>query len=137
MMLQKYKPRKQVPTLFRDTAFNDVFSTFLDYFVSPELEEERVWGPSLHSHVHDNEYIVSAELPGYGHDEIKVEVSDDTLKVAGKREASNGGGSLQFQKEFTIPQDVDPEQINATLEKGVLNIVLPRKQKTLREIEIK
>ena len=138
-MLQKYRPSRSIPSLFRDTTFDSMFSTFLDHFLDPELSEATVWGPSLYSHVHENEYIVNADLPGYGQEDIKVEVTDDTVKVSGKLEGKEGNGSRssQFHKEFTIPSDVDRDNIEAKLEKGVLNVILPRKQKEVKVIEIK
>lgn len=140
MMLQKYNPRRGLPSLFDNTSFDSMFSTMLDHFLyGPEHAEDNLFrGPTLYSHTHDNEYIVCADLPGYDTDNIKVEVTDDTVKVEGKLEDKdkNGSRTASFRKEFTIPSDVDREQIKAKLEKGVLEVILPRKQKEARIIEI-
>jgi HSP20 family protein len=137
-MLQKYSPKRTVPTLFNDNLFDDMLYTFFDRFLTPNFVDSTLVGPAFYTHTHENEYIVSAELPGYGNEDIKVEVSENEVKISGKLESENGNTARvsSFHKEFTIPTDVNYDNIKATLEKGVLNVVLPRKQKDVRRIEI-
>jgi len=137
-MLQKYSPKRTVPTLFNDNLFDDMIYTFFDRVFASDFIENKSIGPVFDTHTHENEYIVRAELPGYGNEDIKVEVSENEVKISGKLESENGNTARvsSFHKEFTVPTDVNYDNIKATLEKGVLNIVLPRKQKDIRRIEI-
>jgi len=138
MKLQKYNPRSTLPSVFDNTGFDSMFSTLLDCFMEPNIVDERVSGPYVQTHTHDTEYLVSAELPGYDKKDIKVEILDNTLLITGSLESKEGNGSsaTTFRKEFTLPKDVDIENINASLEKGILDILLPRKVKEARRIDI-
>ena len=139
MMLQKYNPNRRVPALFNDSAFDGMFSTLLDrFFDHGWAEDDIVYGPRIQLHTHENEHLICADVPGYGNDDIKVEVSEDTIRIEGKLEGKDEKGTraAAFYKEYTLPSDTDLENVSAKLEKGVLNVILPRKKKELKRIEV-
>lgn len=138
-MLQKYNPNRRVPTLFNDSTFDGMFSTLLDrFFDHGWVEDGVISGPKIQIHTHEDEHRICAEVPGYGTDDIKVDISEDTVRIEGKLEGKDDKGTREasFYKEFTLPSDTDIDNVSAKLEKGVLNVVLPRKKKELRRIEV-
>ncbi len=43
----------------------------------------------------------------------------------------------KFQQTLLLPEDVDAEKIEATMENGILNILLPKKEKIEKPVAIK
>jgi HSP20 family protein len=84
----------------------------------------------------DDSYEVSAELPGMAEKDIEVKFSDGMLSIKGEkseeREEKRKDYHLSerrygsFQRSFAVPEDVDPEKLEATFKNGVLRVVLPK-----------
>jgi HSP20 family protein len=84
----------------------------------------------------DGEIEITAELPGLEQKDIDVSVSDNMLTVSGEKrgeserkdksysvtERSYGG----FSRSIELPSGVDAGQIKATVDKGVLKVVVPK-----------
>jgi HSP20 family protein len=98
----------------------------------------------------EKEYRVTAEIPGLDEKDVEVNLASGVLTMKGEKkeefeeskkdfyrsERSYGA----FQRSFRLPEDVDPEKIEASLKKGVLTVVLPKTaeaQKKTRKVEIK
>lgn len=139
-MLQKYIPKCTVPSVFNDADFDSLFSNMLDRFLYPKFNYnyESVTSPLVRTHIHEQEYVLNAELPGYSKENLKVEVLDNTIVITGNIESkdTNDSKTTKFHKEFLIPSDVLIENIKASLENGILDVVLPRKEVMTRKIEI-
>ena len=79
---------------------------------------------------------VSAELPGMDKDDIDVSLSRDTLTISGekKSEREEEGEDYyhlersygSFRRSVAVPCEIKDDEIEATFENGVLNIVLPK-----------
>lgn len=77
-----------------------------------------------------------AELPGLNKADLDITYAEGVLKLAGQREAkSYGEKSLlvrqerttgRFEKTFKVPVQIDAEQIQASLQDGLLTVVLPK-----------
>ena len=92
-------------------------------------------------------FVLRADLPGLGEEDVKLEVAGDTLTVSGERtvehEAKKDGfyrlerGSGTFSRSLTLPEGTDPEAISAAFSKGVLEIRIPKpEQRRPRRVEI-
>ena len=81
-------------------------------------------------------YELSADLPGLRDKDVDISVSNDVLTITGERsyEQESDGRSVHlsergfgaFKRSFSLPDDVDQEQIQARLKNGVLAILLPK-----------
>ena len=81
-------------------------------------------------------YHLRADLPGIAPEAIDVNVTADTVAIAGETKAQNdvtNEGWLRqerrlgkFQRAFTMPVQIDPDKVAATFEHGVLELVLPK-----------
>ncbi|WP_029897796.1 Hsp20/alpha crystallin family protein [Desulfohalovibrio reitneri] len=88
----------------------------------------------------DGEYVVTAELPGVDEKDISLDLSGDNLVLTAKKdqekkEEDKEGGYYRversygsFRRVFTLPADVDRENIKANYDKGVLTITMPRSE---------
>src|ERR1700730_8389900 len=108
---------------------------------SPEVPEEALTTTSLAPPVdiYEDEHniILKIEVPGIDEKDIDVRIQNNTLTVHGERkiekeekeenfrrvERQYGG----FSRSFTLPSSVDPGQVSADYDKGVLKISVAKK----------
>ena len=90
-------------------------------------------------------YILDMDLPGRTEKDVDVDLKDNVLTIASheeeknekkekKEEKAEDGEWLirerrttEFSRRFSLPQDVDAENVNATFKNGVLTISIGRK----------
>ncbi|KAF5838578.1 HSP20-like chaperone [Dunaliella salina] len=87
-------------------------------------------------------YSIIADAPGMSGDDIQVELQDGTLKVSGEKSRQHEEGKQghkvwrqersfqKFQRCFSLPEDANPDAINAKLEHGVLTVEVPKLAQT-------
>lgn len=92
--------------------------------------------PAMNIWVNENGAVVTTELPGVLPEDLDISVVDDTLTISGSRKPETleegatyhrrerGCGS--FTRSFQLPFKVDPQQVEAVTNNGILNITLPR-----------
>ena len=99
----------------------------------------------------DNEYRVTAELPGMQEDDVDVSISNGVLSLRGekkeeKRDEGDGGRYYtersygEFERNLPLPDDVDEEGADASFRDGVLTITLPKSkeaEKKRKKLEVK
>ena len=100
----------------------------------------------------DEHYLMSVDLPGVDREEIKLEIKDNhgekTLTVEANRKkdlrfnerikgTTESPETVRLSRQFSLPQNVDGEKIEAHYENGVLDLYLPKFQEAKpREIKI-
>jgi HSP20 family protein len=97
----------------------------------------------------EKEYEISAELPGLDEKSVEVKLSNGMLSIGGekkeeKEEKKEGCYFSErhfgsFKRAFRLPEGVDKDKIQASFDKGVLTIRLPKTpeaQKAEKKIEI-
>jgi HSP20 family protein len=97
----------------------------------------------------DREYVITAEVPGLEASDVKLELLDDTLLIRGEKrqewEKQNAGVYRMerrygaFERMLSLPDDADPDRLEAKLKHGVLTVTMPRKpsaKTTSRLIEV-
>jgi HSP20 family protein len=79
----------------------------------------------------ENTYV-RAELPGVARDSISVEFVDGTLTLQATRKAGPGEGEtpVAFNRQVSIPDDIQADKVSAAYENGVLTVTLPRREET-------
>ncbi len=91
----------------------------------------------------DAEVVVRAELPGVTKEDLDVTVTDDsvTLKAHTSHEEKEEKGEYyrremsygEYQRTVALPHTVDGEKARATFNDGVLELTLPKVEKTSRK----
>ena len=69
----------------------------------------------------ENGYEVEVPVPGFKPTEVEVTYQDDVISVNAKTERRT------FSRSFTVPEDVDPEKIEAKVNDGMLVLTLARR----------
>jgi HSP20 family protein len=98
----------------------------------------------------DKAYEITAELPGMDEKNIEVKVVNNTLTIKGEKreekEEKKKDYYLQerhfgsFERRFQVPEGVDTDKIEASFNKGVLKVMLPKTaeaQKAEKKITVK
>lgn len=103
------------------------------------------WVPPVDIEETDDAWIVEAELPGVRREDVHVEVRDDELAIYGEVVEREREGMLrrktrrvgEFDLHVSLPGTVEPEDIDASLDAGVLTIRVPKPARTQpRRIEV-
>lgn len=118
-------------------------SLFGDTLMGPAPADERAklwnWNPSVDIYENDQEYVISAELPGVDKKDISLDVKGRTLSLKGERSAEKDiredryyrreRSYGKFERMFSLPDHVDLEVISADFKDGVLRITIPKSEK--------
>jgi HSP20 family protein len=97
-----------------------------------ETEAERPWLPVAEVDERDDAYVVRLELPGIAPSDIDVAIRDRELCVNGEvREQEEGSNALrlrvgQFHYHTSLPSDVDPDNVEASMDEGILTLRIPK-----------
>ncbi len=85
----------------------------------------------------DDQYAVSAEVPGVKKDDLTLELQEGVLTIRGEKkqerdEKKEKGRRLEryygaFSRSFSLPSDADSDKVDASFTDGVLNITIPKK----------
>lgn len=97
------------------------------------------WVPALDVYETVDKFVVTAELPGIESEDVEVSVEDSTLTIKGQREffyKDATEDSFQrierrygaFSRTLSMPTTADTERVEASFNKGVLTIELPKRE---------
>jgi HSP20 family protein len=106
------------------------------------------WVPPLDVRESEDRFDVTVDLPGLEPDQVNVTFEDGMLSISGKREFSteDRGDTWHriersfgtFARSMRLPQTADTERIEATFDKGVLTVAVPKvEQAKPRTIEVR
>jgi len=146
MNLVKWNPWREM------SAMPDRLDRFLDdpFFRLGRMAEDSglgMWNPAVDLYEKDDYFMIKAELPGVDKNDINIDLKDRLLTLSGerthdkevneenyyRRERSYG----KFQRTFTLPADVDSNQIKAEFKDGVLQIEIPKpEEKKAKKVTI-
>jgi HSP20 family protein len=110
------------------------------------LAEE--WWPSVDVSETKDNFVIKAELPGLDAKDVEVSISGNVLTLKGekkKEEEEKGEHHYRseryygsFQRTFQLPANVKADKVEATFEKGVLKVTLPKVEEAKKkQIEVK
>ena len=112
------------------------------------VEKIREFGsviPSVDIYENDDEILVHADMPGVRKDDVSVNIDNGTLSLSGVRKLGSKGAAtweefsdVEYVRNFSVPQSIDVERVEATLKDGVLELHLPKSEAAKpKMIEIK
>ena len=122
--------------LMRPEPFSqDVNRLFNTLFDAGESGAER-WVPAMDLVEGDDHFLLKADLPGLGEDDVNIEIQDNTLTVSGERKAEHETRERgwyrversfgRFSRSLTLPEGVKPDAVSAEFDKGVLSVRIPK-----------
>ncbi|MCF8024576.1 MAG: Hsp20/alpha crystallin family protein [Desulfobacteraceae bacterium] len=106
-----------------------------------------VFTPAVDICEDQNAIKLMADMPGVQPDDVNIDVRDNTLTLTGEIQPFENSEETdlmieyevgQYYRQFTLPELIDQEKIDAQLKDGVLNLVLPKAEAAKpKKIEIK
>ena len=96
----------------------------------------------------EREIRITAELPGVTEQDIDISLNDDVLTIRGEKKFEEQGEKENFhfversygtfQRSLRLPYPINPDQVQASFENGVLTIALPKaaQQERSRKIQV-
>lgn len=133
MAIVKYNPFRELRTMqeqmnrMLDMAWNNEFGDEL---------KEGAWQPPVDIYEDEKSVIIKAEIPEVDQKDIEVKIEGNTLTLKGERKHTSEIRKEnyyrvercfgQFQRSFSLPQSIDRDHIQASCDKGVLTITLPK-----------
>ncbi|MEX1994934.1 MAG: Hsp20/alpha crystallin family protein, partial [Steroidobacteraceae bacterium] len=112
-----------------------------------EQSELPAWTPVANISETETEYLIKAELPEVGKEDVKVTVNEDVITISGERrkEAELKDETIHrieshygsFSRSFRLPEDADVGAIQAESRNGILKVRVPKKPATrARKVEV-
>jgi HSP20 family protein len=107
-----------------------------------------MWSPSVDISETKDDFVVKAELPGLEAKDVNVSISGNVLTIKGEKKAEEEEKdehyhrverySGSFQRVFQLPSGVKADKVEASFDKGVLKVTLPKVEEAKKkEIEVK
>jgi HSP20 family protein len=135
MALIRWDPSGELNSL--QSEVNRLFNSFFDVPTNAGNGASlRRWVPAMDLVEHDDEFVLRADLPGLAEDDVSIELEDRVLTVSGQRKAEHEDrreGYYRVERAFgsfsralTLPEGVDPEAIEASFDRGVLEVRIPK-----------
>jgi HSP20 family protein len=95
----------------------------------------------------ENEYLFNVSVPGFKKDDINIEINNNTLTISSEINKLNKSDESDFtyrefykssfKRSFKVPDDVDFDDIDASMEDGILNIKIKKTKIKNNKLSIK
>jgi len=119
--------RQQMDNFMNRVSGEDMSSLHAGVFPSINLSED------------PDTYYVRAELPGISAEDLDIQTDGNNLSISGERkiEAEKDGVRYhrkereagKFSRAISLPGDINPEGVSASLKEGLLKIIVPKAEK--------
>ena len=128
---------------------------FNDFFANDWMTRTNATAPAINVIEDEKDYKVEVAAPGMNKEDFKINVTDDNylvLTMEKKNESKDEDKKRKylrrefsyhkFEQSLALPEDVNKDDINATVHDGILTIEIPKVQITekrpaVKQIEIK
>ena len=122
--------------LVRPEPFSQDFARLVNTLFEAGDAPSQPWVPAMDLVEADDHYVLKADLPGLGEDDVNIEIQDGTLTVSGERrtehETSRKGWYRversfgRFRRSLSLPEGVDADAVSADFDNGVLTVWIPK-----------
>lgn len=100
-------------------------------------DEERTSAPSVNVKETEKGFELAVAAPGLEKKDFRISVEKDQLTISAQKENQSEEKTNRFlrrefsyekfTRSFTLPENIDAENITAQYENGVLNVLLPKR----------
>lgn len=137
MTIVKHRPHGAL-----SAPFNDLFGGFFGRDLAQLYGSDDHFRSAPRANIVESKDGFKLELlaPGYGKEDLKLNVEDDTLTISGERKQEDLRESerwtrrefshTSFKRSFRLPENVKADAIQADLVNGVLTVSLPKTEES-------
>ena len=134
--------------MYRDSWLPEVFNDFLN---TTNMPKTNATAPAINVLENETEYTVELAAPGLRKEDFDISINNDgdlVIKMEKKNEVKDEKAHYlrrefaysKYEQTLILPDDVDKDKVGARMSDGVLNITLPKLnksvQKVARQIEV-
>ncbi|MEJ2544857.1 MAG: Hsp20/alpha crystallin family protein [Calditrichaceae bacterium] len=145
MTLVKWAPRRV------DNIWNTGIDRWFDNFLNSDSrlsDDVTTVYPVVNIEETENEYLISAELPGMEKKDIHISLENNVLAISGEKKSESKSDEKnyhrfertygKFYRSFELPHSINQDNIDAGYKNGILNISLPKAEEAKpKQIEVK
>ncbi|MEX2640167.1 MAG: Hsp20/alpha crystallin family protein [Balneolales bacterium] len=144
MTLVRFRPDVDYPAIPR--RFSDMIDEFFNSSLS--LGDQTGFVPGIDITEDEKQYSIHVTLPGMQKENIHIDLNDRVITVSGERQQETEDKNVKyhlvesrygkFERSFTLPENVDPDSLDAKYEDGMLKLSVKKSEKTLsKQIQVK
>jgi len=140
MLLRRYRPRDQFNDFRRSFELINSMLNSVDSAKRVVEEKKYDFTPAVNTREGESAYYLELDLAGVKKEDIKVDVEDNKLVISGEKrlkeelkeenyykvESYYG----EFRRSFALPEEADVNAIKAESKDGVLNVTIPKLDKS-------
>lgn len=141
--------KSSVPNLFTDKWLSDFFDN--DRFFDSDWMKRLQVVPAVNVKEQEKEFEIEMAVPGMKKKDFNISVENGLLTISSEkkeeREEENDRCTRRefsytnFTRSFTLPENVNPDKVEARYEDGMLRIAIAKKmltaEKPLKTIEVR
>lgn len=145
MTLVRWSPMRGILELQEE--MDRLFSNLLFDLPPVRYYDGGVWNPRVDISETEDEFVITAEIPGAKKEDLKVTVKDNVLTLQGEKRQEKETKEADyhvverrfgsFLRSFTLPAGIEPDKIKARYEDGILRVTLPKSEEVKpKEIKV-
>ena len=128
--------------MYKNSWLPEVFN---DFFYNNNMPKTNATAPAINVVENENEYIVELAAPGLRKEDFDISINNDgdlVIKMEKKNEVKDEKAHYlrrefaysKYEQTLILPDDVNKDEVGARMSDGVLNITLPKLNKTVQKV---
>ena len=128
--------------MYKNSWLPEVFN---DFFYNNNMPKTNATAPAINVLENENEYIVELAAPGLRKEDFDISINNDgdlVIKMEKKNEVKDEKAHYlrrefaysKYEQTLILPDDVNKDDVGARMSDGVLNITLPKLNKTVQKV---
>ena len=139
MKLATYNPSPWNSLQRVHSDLDNLFKNWPSYDDDDSDHYMSTWTPSVNIKDEEDQYILTADVPGVNAEDIDITMENGVLTIQGERNtfSEDEGKDYRrtervqgkFYRRFSLPDTIDGEGIQAKSKNGVLEVIIPKQEK--------
>lgn len=128
--------------IYKNSWLPEVFN---DFFDNNNMPKANATAPAINVLVNDTEYTVELAAPGLRKEDFDISLNDEgdlVIKMEKKAEVKDENTRYlrrefaysKYEQTLILPDDVNKDEVGARMADGVLNITLPKLNKSIQKV---
>lgn len=128
--------------MYKNSWLPEVFN---DFFYNNNMPKTNATAPAINVLENETEYTVELAAPGLRKEDFDISINSDgdlVIKMEKKNEVKDEKAHYlrrefaysKYEQTLILPDDVDKDKVGAKMSDGVLNITLPKLNKSVQEV---
>ena len=128
--------------MYKNSWLPEVFN---DFFYNNNMPKANATAPAINVLENENEYTVELAAPGLRKEDFDISINNDgdlVIKMEKKNEVKDEKAHYlrrefaysKYEQTLILPDDVNKDEVGARMSDGVLNITLPKLNKTVQKV---